>query len=70
MVSVRISYMDDLEKRVIALEKELALEKQAVAALKEQITNLSSGIGRGLWILGGGFMTSFVAWIAGGGLAK
>lgn len=38
--------------------------------LQKKLENLSAGIGRGLWILGGGFLSSVVAWIAGGGLGK
>lgn len=49
---------------------DLALEVQRSTALEKKLDNLSTGIGRGLWILGGGFLTSITAWIVGGGLGK
>lgn len=59
-----------LEEKIAQLETKVAVMEAENAALKAQVDNLSTGIGRGLWILGGGFMTSVVAWIAGGGLVR
>lgn len=59
-----------LEEKLAQLETKVAVMEAENAALKAQVDNLSTGIGRGLWILGGGFMTSVVAWIAGGGLVR
>lgn len=65
--------MEDERTRVIVseiahLKMELALERQKVESLQKKVDNLSSGIGRGLWILGGGFISAFVLWITNGGM--
>jgi hypothetical protein len=59
---------DDLQQRLIEAEKELAVLKVELENTKKKQENLSSGINRGLWILGGGFIAAIVTWITGGGL--
>ena len=61
---------DDVLKRLRDVEKELAVEKQRVSTLETKVDSMNSGINRGLWLLGGGFISSVVAWIIGGGLVK
>ena len=61
---------DELGARLRALEMENALLRQQVQQLVAKVDNLNSGIGRGLWILGGGFIMSFGTWLLGGGLIK
>lgn len=46
----------------------IAVLEEKVETLTKKIDNLNSGINRGLWIIGGGFITSIVAWIVSGGL--
>ena len=60
----------ELRQELNSIKMDLALEVQRSTALEKKLDNLSTGIGRGLWILGGGFLTSITAWIAGGGLGK
>ena len=61
---------DDLANRLRLLELENALLRQQVQQLVDKVDNLHSGIGRGLWILGGGFIMAFGTWLIGGGLIK
>ena len=48
-------------------EKEQNLERE-LKTQKEIVNNMKGGIYRGLWILGGGFISSIVYWIINGGL--
>lgn len=59
-----------LEIEQVRLQSDVESLKNENSRLESEVKNLKSGIGRGLWILGGGFITSFVAWVVGGGLAK
>ena len=61
---------DQVTERLRLIELQNALLAQEVARLNKEITNLSSGIGRGLWLIGGGFLASLVAWVVNGGLVK
>ena len=61
---------DQIAERLRIIELQNALLTQEVAQLHQEIDKLSSGIGRGLWLIGGGFIASFVAWIVNGGLLK
>lgn len=60
----------DVEERLRHLEKDLAVTQSQLEALQKRQDNLSGGINRGLWILGGGFITAAVSWIVSGGLIK
>lgn len=59
-----------VEERLRNIELNNALLAQEVAQLHQDIDTLNSGVGRGLWIIGGGFIAAFVGWIVSGGLAK
>jgi hypothetical protein len=61
---------DELASRLRLLEVENALLRQQVLQLIAKVDNLSGGIGRGLWILGGGFIMAFGTWIMNGGFLK
>ena len=61
---------EQINDRLRALELENALLAQEVKQLHSEVDNLKGGIGRGLWILGGGFLASIVGWITTGGLIK
>lgn len=61
---------DELASRLRLLEVENALLRQQVLQLTGKVDNLSGGIGRGLWILGGGFIMAFGTWIMNGGFIK
>ena len=61
---------DELAQRLRVLEMENALLRQQVLQLIGKVENLSGGIGRGLWILGGGFIMAFGTWIMNGGFLK
>jgi hypothetical protein len=61
---------DELASRLRLLEVENALLRQQVLQLIGKVDNLSGGIGRGLWILGGGFIMAFGTWIMNGGFLK
>ena len=61
---------DQVAERLRLIELQNALLTQEVAQLHQDIDKLNSGIGRGLWLIGGGFIASIVAWIVNGGLIK
>jgi hypothetical protein len=61
---------DELASRLRLLEVENAILRQQVLQLIDKVDNLSGGIGRGLWILGGGFIMAFGTWIMNGGFLK
>jgi hypothetical protein len=61
---------DELASRLRLLEVENALLRQQVLQLIAKVDNLSGGIGRGLWILGGGFIMAFGTWVMNGGFIK
>jgi hypothetical protein len=60
---------EQVNDRLRALELENALLAQEVKQLHSELNNLKGGIGRGLWILGGGFIASVVSWVSRGGLS-
>jgi len=66
---------DDLEARVRSLEKtnsdlntEIQVMKNDLAYIKSTLESWNSGIGKFIFILGGGLLSALVAWIVGGGL--
>lgn len=70
----RLLALEDAEKSRVEQRRKSELEIQALemdlSQAKEDIKSLKSGIARGLWIIGGGFMSSVVAWIAAGGMSN
>ncbi len=61
---------EQINERLRVLELENALLTQEVKQIHSELDSVKSGIGRGLWILGGGFLASIVGWITTGGLGK
>lgn len=59
-----------VEKRLRELETELAVLRANTDKQEEEIKGLKGGISRGLWIIGGGFMTAFISWVMAGGLTN
>jgi len=57
-----------LRERVAKLELDEALLRQEVSAMKKTIETYNTGMGRLLWLIGGGFIAAIVSWIAQGGL--
>jgi hypothetical protein len=58
----------ELQNRVRLLENENIKLQAEITGLEKDLKGLQSGIGRGLWLLGGGFIAAFVSWIAKGGM--
>lgn len=56
----------DMTNNTIALTR---LE-QKLESVGGKIDNYSRGINRGLWIIGGGFISSVMAWLFSGGLHR
>ncbi len=61
---------EQIAERLRTLETDNALLLQQVKQLEKNLDSLSSGINRGLWIIGGGFIAAIVSWIIGGGLSN
>jgi hypothetical protein len=59
---------DELAERLRKLEVENALLSAQVVRLDRDLENMNSGIARGLWLIGGGFLAAFVTWVVNGGL--
>lgn len=58
-----------LEKEIAELKTELAILNIKQQQLIQKLDGFTSGVNRGLWILGGGFLTAVVVWVTGGGLS-
>lgn len=56
-----------LEQRLRELEKDFAVLKSQYETQSKELNNLKGGVSRGLWIIGGGFITAAVSWIVAGG---
>lgn len=66
---------EDLEDRVRSLEKEnsdlksdIKLMQRDVSHIKESVDRWNTGLGRIVFIIGGGVLSAIVAWILRGGL--
>lgn len=57
----------DLEREIADLKLKQALLQQKSDSFERDLRELKGGINRGLWILGGGFITAMVTWIINGG---
>ena len=55
-------------ERIRKLETQCALMSQTIDQQQKKLDNLSSGINRGLWIIGGGFIAAAVSWVVKGGM--
>lgn len=61
---------DEVElERLRKLEVQFALMSQTLEQQQKKLDNLNSGINRGLWIIGGGFIAAAVSWVTKGGLS-
>lgn len=60
----------EVQERLRELEKEVALLEQKMESIQKSNSNITEGISRILWLIGGGFIASVVTWIAGGGLDR
>ena len=58
---------EDTLKRLRELEKTVAVLQVNNKTLGDKLNNLSCGINRGLWMIGGGFISVVVAWVMAGG---
>lgn len=61
---------EQMAERLREVELQNALLAQDVKQLNAEINKLNGGIGRALWIIGGGFLTSFVVWFTSGGIGQ
>jgi len=69
-----VEAQDEKIKELSDKQVELRLEVTKLITIQGQLIakldNFSSGINRGLWIIGGGFISAFITWIVGGGLNR
>ena len=70
LVEAQDEKIKELSDKQIELRLEMAKLITVQGQLITKLDNFSSGINRGLWIIGGGFISSFILWIAGGGLSR
>jgi len=61
---------EQVAERLRNLELDNAVLHEQVKNMETKINSLSSGVSRVLWVLGGGFIASFVAWVVNGGLVR
>lgn len=59
---------DKHEARLRVLEKELAVVKNELKHIREDICNFSNGVSRVVWIFAGGLIAAVVSWVVRGGL--
>jgi hypothetical protein len=52
------------------MDKRLALLEQKVDQIDRNVSNINSSLSKILWIVGGGFIASIVAWVVRGGLGS
>lgn len=57
-------------KRIRELETQVQLLRQKEEVMEKDIQFIKTGLGRVLWVLGGGVVSAVLTWIAGGGLDK
>ena len=63
----RQTKIDEHDKEIAELRTQIAVLVIKQEALIQKLDGFSSSINRGLWIIGGGFIAAFVAWIVTGG---
>lgn len=61
---------EQINERLRNIELQNALLRQELTQLHDEIDRLNGGIGRALWIVGGGFIAAVVSWVVSGGLLK
>lgn len=60
----------EISDNLVELRIQHAHLMEKLVQMTTKIDNFSSGINRGLWILGGGFLTAITTWLVGGGLSR
>ena len=70
LVEAQDEKIKELSDRQIELRLEMTKLITIQGQLITKLDNFSSGINRGLWIIGGGFISAFITWIVGGGLDR
>lgn len=62
--------LKEVSDSLVELRIQHAQLMEKLGQMTTKMDNFSSGINRGLWILGGGFLTALATWITGGGLDR
>lgn len=72
-----VTRIRDLENELSQTKADLSAVKTELAITQTQLTQVTknqdkyqSGVNRGLWVIGGGFISAIVAWIVQGGLSS
>ena len=65
----RQTVIEEHTRDLAELRTQMAVLVAKQQNLIEKMDKFSSGINRGLWIIGGGFLMSLVAFIVGGGIS-
>lgn len=60
---------DEVWEQMAQMDKRLALLEQKVDQIDKNVCKMNDALSKILWIIGGGFLASFVAWIVRGGLS-
>jgi len=57
-----------IQKEIAEMDKRLALLEQKMDQIDKNVSSINDNLSRILWIIGGGFIMAFVAWVLKGGL--
>jgi len=60
--------VEAIQREISEMDKRLALLEQKVDQIDRNVSNINSSLSKILWIVGGGFIASVVAWVVRGGL--
>jgi hypothetical protein len=60
----------ELRTEIVGLKVQQAAINVKLDNLSEKLEKFNTGINRGLWIVGGGFLAALTTWITGGGLSR
>lgn len=60
--------MDEILQKLYAIEQEIAIVKVKLTEVEKTQDEFQSGVNRGLWLIGGGFIAAIVSFIIKGGL--
>lgn len=59
---------EEANRRLRELETHVALAKRDLEEMRRDVEKINGGIGRVLWVAGGGLIMAIVSWILNGGL--
>lgn len=59
-----------IQREIADMDKRLALLEQKVDQIDRNVSNINNSLSKILWIVGGGFIASIVAWVVRGGLGQ